>query len=232
MGPDDQRTRPADAGLSDPQAHAPGRGGQAAGRARLHLNIGQPDLETPALHARAPARRADKVLAYTPSGGTPEYLAAPAAVLPAPGDRARAGRAHRHHRRQRGDAVRALRLRRRGRRGAAGRALLHELQRLRDHGRASASCPLPTRGEDGFHLPPRAVWESALTPRTKLVLLCNPNNPTGTVYTRDELDDGRRALPRPRPLPGLRRGLPRVRLRRPRSRSRRLTPRRASRSRS
>ncbi len=43
------------------------------------------------------------------------------------------------------------------------------------------------RGEDGFHLPPREVWERALTPRTRLVLLCNPNNPTGTVYTDDEL---------------------------------------------
>ncbi len=28
----------------------------------------------------------------------------------------------------------------------------------------------------------------ALTPRTRLVLLCNPNNPTGTVYRRDELE--------------------------------------------
>ena len=48
--------------------------------------------------------------------------------------------------------------------------------------------PLRARGEDGFHLPPPDEWKAALTPRTRLVLLCNPNNPTGTVYTRDEVD--------------------------------------------
>ena len=47
--------------------------------------------------------------------------------------------------------------------------------------------PLTTRVEDGFHLPPREVWERACTPRTRMVLLCNPNNPTGTVYSPEEL---------------------------------------------
>ena len=42
------------------------------------------------------------------------------------------------------------------------------------------------RGEDGFHLPPRSAWDAAVTPRTRLVVLCNPNNPTGTVYSREE----------------------------------------------
>ena len=56
------------------------------------------------------------------------------------------------------------RLRRPGRRGARGRALLHELQRVRDHdGRPPRAAHAP-RGEDGFHLPPREAWEHALTP--------------------------------------------------------------------
>src|SRR5512143_179130 len=39
-----------------------------------HLNIGQPDIETPApMRARLAALK-DKVFAYTPSGGTPEYV--------------------------------------------------------------------------------------------------------------------------------------------------------------
>jgi aspartate aminotransferase len=43
-------------------------------------------------------------------------------------------------------------------------------------------------GDDGFHLPPRDAFEKALTARTRMVLLCNPNNPTGTVYRRDEIE--------------------------------------------
>jgi aspartate aminotransferase len=49
--------------------------------------------------------------------------------------------------------------------------------------------PLTTRVEDGFHLPRREAWESACTPRTRFVLLCNPNNPTGTVYSPEELEE-------------------------------------------
>jgi aspartate aminotransferase len=48
--------------------------------------------------------------------------------------------------------------------------------------------PVTSRGRDGFHLPERHVWERALTPRTRLVIICNPNNPTGTVYRREELE--------------------------------------------
>ena len=48
--------------------------------------------------------------------------------------------------------------------------------------------PVTSRGRDGFHLPERQVWERALTPRTRVVIICNPNNPTGTVYRRDELE--------------------------------------------
>ncbi len=47
--------------------------------------------------------------------------------------------------------------------------------------------PLPLRVEDGFRLPSRAEIESRITPRTKAILLCSPNNPMGTVYTREEL---------------------------------------------
>jgi aspartate aminotransferase len=43
--------------------------------------------------------------------------------------------------------------------------------------------------EDGFHLPGRDAWERACTRETRLVLLCNPNNPTGTVYSPEELEE-------------------------------------------
>ena len=42
--------------------------------------------------------------------------------------------------------------------------------------------------EDGFHLPPRDVVEAAISPRTRAICIANPNNPTGTVYDRQELE--------------------------------------------
>jgi aspartate aminotransferase len=47
---------------------------------------------------------------------------------------------------------------------------------------------LATRAEDGYHLPPRETIEAALGPRTRALVLCSPNNPTGTVYTDVELE--------------------------------------------
>ena len=41
--------------------------------------------------------------------------------------------------------------------------------------------------EDGFALPSMEAFEKAITPRTKAILLCNPNNPTGYVYSPAEL---------------------------------------------
>jgi len=47
--------------------------------------------------------------------------------------------------------------------------------------------PLTLRVENGYRLPPRAEFEAKITPKTKALVLCSPNNPTGTVYTREEL---------------------------------------------
>lgn len=47
--------------------------------------------------------------------------------------------------------------------------------------------PVTSRVEDGYRLPPDAEIERAITPRTRALLICSPNNPTGTVYREDEL---------------------------------------------
>jgi aspartate aminotransferase len=47
--------------------------------------------------------------------------------------------------------------------------------------------PLTLKVEDGYRLPPAAEIEAKITKRTKAILLCSPNNPTGTVYTPEEL---------------------------------------------
>ena len=48
--------------------------------------------------------------------------------------------------------------------------------------------PVTLRAENGFHMPPREEIERLVTPRTRAILVCSPNNPTGTVYTREEME--------------------------------------------
>ena len=47
--------------------------------------------------------------------------------------------------------------------------------------------PVKTSIENGFRLPPVEKFEEQITPKTKAILICNPNNPTGYLYTRDEM---------------------------------------------
>jgi len=46
---------------------------------------------------------------------------------------------------------------------------------------------IPTSIENGFHLPPEAEIERFITDRTRAILFCNPANPTGTIYSKEEL---------------------------------------------
>lgn len=48
--------------------------------------------------------------------------------------------------------------------------------------------PLTLHVEDGFRLPSEEEIEAKITVKTKAILLCSPNNPTGTVYTPEELE--------------------------------------------
>jgi aspartate aminotransferase len=47
--------------------------------------------------------------------------------------------------------------------------------------------PFLTKAEDGFHLTSREEIVSKITPKTKAILISNPGNPTGVVYTYDEI---------------------------------------------
>ncbi len=152
----------------------------------FHLNIGQPDLETPAV-MRAKLKLAPRVLAYTPSAGTGECLEALATyygrlglavgpeelVVTAGGSEALLF------------ALLACA-------GPGDEALVVEPFYTNYQSFATMAgvrlVALRSHAEDGFHLPPEEEWRRALTPRTRLVLLCNPGNPTGTVYRRDELE--------------------------------------------
>lgn len=152
----------------------------------IHLNIGQPDLPTPEPMRRRLAE-VPEIIAYTPSGGTPEYV----------------GTLQRYY------AGLGIALDESEILATTGgsEALLFSLLACGDVGAEALVVepfytnytafatmagvrlvPLTSRGEDGFHLPPRAAWDAAVTPATRMVILCNPNNPTGTVYTREELE--------------------------------------------
>ena len=47
---------------------------------------------------------------------------------------------------------------------------------------------IPSSIENGFALPPIEEFERLITPRTKGILICNPNNPTGYLYTQREMN--------------------------------------------
>jgi aspartate aminotransferase len=151
-----------------------------------HLNIGQPDLETPPA-MRARLAQAPSTFAYTPSAGTAECL-----------------RTFLEYYRRLGIALEADQI---VVTTGGSEAILFALMACAGEGDEALVAepfytnytafatmagvrlvPLRTRPEDGFHLPPIAEWRRALTSRTRLVLLCNPGNPTGTVYRPDELE--------------------------------------------
>ena len=48
--------------------------------------------------------------------------------------------------------------------------------------------PVTSYIESGYALPPIADFEKLITPATKAIVICNPNNPTGYLYSREELE--------------------------------------------
>ncbi len=48
--------------------------------------------------------------------------------------------------------------------------------------------PISSSIETGFALPPIADFEKAITPKTKAIVVCNPNNPTGYLYSTAEME--------------------------------------------
>ena len=47
--------------------------------------------------------------------------------------------------------------------------------------------PIFSTIENGFALPPMEEFEKIITPKTKAIMVCNPNNPTGYLYSKEEL---------------------------------------------
>jgi aspartate aminotransferase len=153
----------------------------------LGLNIGQPDIPTPAAIRDRFGRWPADHLPYGPSQGLPEFLEALRTYYAGVGARL---------------AIEDLFVT-----TAGSEAIQFTLGALCDPGdqvivfepfytnyngfaaMTGVQCvPVTTRGEDGYHLPDRAAIEAKIGPRTRAILICSPNNPTGTVYTDAEIE--------------------------------------------
>ncbi|HEV3249639.1 MAG TPA: pyridoxal phosphate-dependent aminotransferase [Puia sp.] len=54
--------------------------------------------------------------------------------------------------------------------------------------------PVTSYIENGFALPAMEEFEKAITPKTKAILICNPNNPTGYLYSKNEMETIRQII--------------------------------------
>ncbi len=152
-----------------------------------HLNIGQPDIETPEVALKAVHNYSNKVIEYSHSAGMlslreklSEYYRTVNIHVTADEIIVGAG---------------------------ASEALLFAFQSIMDPGdeviipepfyanyngfAANAGIkvvPIFSSIETGFSLPPIEEFEKNITPRTKAILVCNPNNPTGYLYSKEELE--------------------------------------------
>ncbi len=152
-----------------------------------HLNIGQPDIETPEVAMNAIRNYPDKVVEYSHSAGNFSYRQKLCSYYQKFGieltpDEIIVG-------------------------AGASEALLFAMQTCMDEGDEIITPepfyanyngfainagvvvkPISSSIEDGFSLPPMSEFEKMISPRTKAILLCNPNNPTGYLYSREELE--------------------------------------------
>src|SRR3954464_7718603 len=133
-----------------------------------HLNIGQPDIETPACMLERLKQIDDKVLEYSPSTGTPAFLES----------------LRHYYTRRLGISIETRQILATT---GGSEALLFAFLTCANEGddvlmlepfyanyRAFTTMaglnivPVTSRGRDGFHVPLREMWEQALTPRTRI----------------------------------------------------------------
>ena len=152
-----------------------------------YLNIGQPDIESPASALDAVKRSDLRVLEYSPSAGFASYRKGLASYYQGIGLDVQAS-----------DVIvttggsEALSFAMGSMLDPGDEVIIPEPYYANYFGFAQALgakvVSVPSSIESGFALPPIAELEARITPRTKAVLVCNPGNPTGYVYRRDELE--------------------------------------------
>jgi len=157
------------------------------GKKVFHLNIGQPDIETPEGMLNAIKNIDFDVWAYTPSEGTLAYRLKlteyynklgynikPENILVTVG------------------GSEAITIAMQTCVNEGDEIIIPEPFYANYNGFACMSNvvvkPILSYIENGFALPPIAEFEKLITEKTKAIIICNPNNPTGYLYSREELE--------------------------------------------
>ncbi len=157
------------------------------GKKIYHLNIGQPDIETPEIMLNALKNIDFKVWAYTPSEGTLSYRTklaeyynkihyniTPNDILVTNG------------------GSEAITIAMQACLNPGEEVIIPEPFYANYNGFACSADivvkPIMSVIDNGFALPSIADFEKVITEKTKAIAICNPNNPTGYLYSREELE--------------------------------------------
>jgi aspartate aminotransferase len=157
------------------------------GRKIYHLNIGQPDIETPEVMMNAIKNTEIKILEYSHSAGIESYrkkLAGYYSSFQINIDQ--------------NDIIittggsEAIEIAMMTCFNAGDEIIIPEPFYANYNGFSCAADvvvkPVTSVIETGFALPPVSEFEKLITPKTKGIMICNPGNPTGYLYSRDELE--------------------------------------------
>lgn len=160
---------------------------KSEGKTVYHLNIGQPDIETPEGMINAVKNIDFKVWAYTDSEGTLPYRKKLTSYYNQQG----------YHITPEDIIVttggsEAISITFMTCLDAGDEVIVPEPFYANYNGFANQSdivvVPIMSYIETGFALPPIADFEKVITPKTKAIFICSPNNPTGYLYSREEME--------------------------------------------
>ncbi len=156
------------------------------GRKIYLLNIGQPDIKTPDVALDAVRNHNIEVLSYSHSAGFEGYRTKLAGYyqkndIPVTGEEIIITTG----------GSEALLFAMSSIADAGDEIIIPEPFYANYNGFATASgvkiVPVESKIETDFALPPISEFEKLITPRTKAILICNPGNPTGYLYTKEEI---------------------------------------------
>ena len=160
---------------------------QKAGKSIIHLNIGQPDIDSPEVSLRALKEDARTIIEYSPSEGYESYREKLSAYYRRAGVDVNTE-----------DVIITT---------GGSEALIFGLMSSMDpgdeiiipepfyanynsfaHMAGLKITPVTAVIEDGFSLPQMKDFEAVITSKTRAILICNPGNPTGKVYAPEAID--------------------------------------------